>query len=713
MVEGPIAAGIPSVPALLARVRTSWRRGAIARGLLLGTSVGAAVAVTIVAVDLLLPLPAEVRRALRLLLAAGVVVSLARLLRAAFPGPGDRRLALLLEERHPVLERALSTALEPVPDGPVARAFRARLERAISALPARLGAGPSVRRPAAALVAAAGMALLLASLYPGGAGALRERWVALADPAAAPGAGPGRRVIAAAGRPGVETGLGRVRITTEPPAYSGLPTSEWRGEEIVPVLPGSRLRVEGAGPGEGVRASVIGGPALAVRPGGRWRVERVVSSSDRGLLLESLSGGTVAGRLVVPLAILPDLPPQVELTAPARDQVLAAGRGVVTVRATARDDYGVGSFRISWIRSRGSGESFSFEEGEWVWSSLQGAGREVRGEHRLDLGALSLEPGDVLHLRASARDLNTVDGPGAGVSITRTVRIARPDEMAEVTELHGFPIEAEREPILSQRMIILMTEELISRAPGLARAALLREAAKVATEQARLREEVSAQALTPSGDAQEEEHEEEADHDHDSRPIASVNRPLLEAYNAMWSAEADLRIGELRASLPAQYRALEILQAARESERVFARGRQRATPVDVTAARGTGKLEGAVPGDRLPAPATPSPLAARAELEAALARIARLGARAAAVELSGAAARLLAHPGVDPAAPAMLVRAAEAARRGSGGEAMRLARRALALLAPRGGEAALPVRLPAAVDPASAAYFRALGGGTP
>ncbi|MBW3629383.1 MAG: hypothetical protein KY464_08815, partial [Gemmatimonadetes bacterium] len=153
--------------------------------------------------------------------------------------------------------------------------------------------------------------------------------------------------------------------------------------------------------------------------------------------------------------------------------------------------------------------------------------------------------------------------------------------------------------------------------------------------------------------------------------------------------------------------------ASREAERVFARGRQNAAPVDLAAVRGTGKLEGALPSGRRPAPAVRTATLARAELEATLERIPRLSSRAAAVELGGAAARLLAHPGAGSSAPAMLVRAAEAARRGAPEEAMRLAQRALALLSPAGGVPSAPVLSPAAVDPTSAAYFRALGGGRP
>src|SRR5690606_31020612 len=111
---------------------------------------------------------------------------------------------------------------------------------------------------------------------------------------------------------------------------------------------------------------------------------------------------------VVPISVLQDREPAVTLHLPDEDIVLAAPRGVLPLRATAVDDHGVADFRISWILSRGSGESFSFTEGEWRWRDTERRTDGITGEYDLDIAAAGLEPGDVLHVRAVARDGNDV-----------------------------------------------------------------------------------------------------------------------------------------------------------------------------------------------------------------------------------------------------------------------------------------------------------------
>jgi hypothetical protein len=709
------APALPAARRVLARARASWRRALLLRVLAASLALLLGAAALLLAIDLLHPLAAPARALLRWLPLAAAAGPPLLALRRLVPGPDDRRLALLVEERHPQLESALSTLFDAAGDGPVARAFRARAEALLGGVDGAGVAPLRLRRPASALALATAVLPLLLALAPGGPAGAWQRWALLLETGAAGAAGARTAAATPAGAAGATPagGLAAARLTVEPPAYSGLPAREWEGEGLLAALPGSRIRARGvAAGGAEVRARVIGGAELAVRSADGWSVEWTLGAAERGLELEAVGGGEVVGRRIVPLLALADHPPTLELTEPAEDLVVAAPRGTIVVRASATDDHGVAGFHLGWIRSRGSGESFSFEEGRWAWDALERAGRTVRGAHRLDLGALGLRPGDVLHLRAVARDGNTVTGPGEGVSRTRMIRIAREDEMAEVTTLTGFPIEAEREPVLSQRMIILLTERLLARAPGLERDALFREAAGVADEQARLREQVGDQALAPTTGA-EEAHDHEA-HDHDADPILGVNRPLLEAYNLMWSAEGSLRIAELRESLPFQYEALRILQEMRQAERVFLRGRQPVAPIDVAAARGTGKMEGVEPVGRTAGSPAPSARGRLAELEALLPRLRALEPQAASVELGGLAARLLADPAVDAGSAALVVRAAEAARLGQPGEAARLLVRARALLAP-GGAVEGATLAPAAPggDPRAAEYFRNLGARRP
>jgi len=104
-----------------------------------------------------------------------------------------------------------------------------------------------------------------------------------------------------------------------------------------------------------------------------------------------------------------------------------------------------------------------------------------------------------------ARDGNDVTGPGEGVSSTRILRIALPEEAHLITSLVGLPLEAERDPVLSQRMILLLTQRLLAdMAGGLPGDSILPRSLQIAGEQRRLREQVGEQVYVRATGAMQE-----------------------------------------------------------------------------------------------------------------------------------------------------------------------------------------------------------------
>lgn len=746
--------------ALLGKVRAAWRRTTLTRGALLALAALAGSAAILVLADQLLSFPAGLRTVLRPLPLVGLVAVLAFAVRRAFPGPDDQRLALLAEERRPELEGYLVTALDAAGSGAAARVFLSRAAERLAGAGAEGVMAGRVAGPARGAATAVVACLVVFALVPGGARELGERWVRLAtDPATGVVIGGARIGGEEPGATGIFRGL---RARVEPPAYTGLPAHEYAGSEPIRAVAGSTLRITAEPPvaATALTARVLGGGELPVtRSDARLRVDWPLAAGHRGLALEARAADDVLARQVLAVTVVPDREPVVELVEPAEDLILATPSGVVPVLARAQDDHGVEDFRLTWILSRGSGESFSFTDGEAAWTAVRREEGALLGEYALDVAAAGLQPGDVIHLRAVARDANTVTGPGTGASVTRLIRVALPDEMDQASTLIGFPIEAEQQPILSQRMIILLTERLIARAGSMAPDEFRHESEMIAAQQARLRGRVAdliysrsmgadddhAEELplarggadrreggAAAGDSlSDEERErrmqavleaasratgtgtlEELGHDHDRDPSLFVNLPLIPAFNAMYEAERELRMGAPDASLPHQYRALEILQRVREAERIYLRGRQTVAPVDVAAARGTGKLDDASPTPRSPAPPSASGDAASAvaELTALAARLEHTPPRDAALALAGLAARVLDDPAADPEAGALLGRAAEAAGRGDAPEATSLAIQARAILAPRGLAGAAPPHAPPP-DAAGADYLRRLAQG--
>jgi hypothetical protein len=308
-----------------------------------------------------------------------------------------------------------------------------------------------------------------------------------------------------------------------------------------------------------------------------------------------------------------------------------------------------------------------------------------------------------VHLRAVARDGNDVSGPGVGTSETRAIRIARHDEYDSVAVEAAAPSEEEKS-VISERMLIMLAEALEKRRPALARDSLVKESGAIATDQKRLRRTVGEIVFTRLGG--ESSGEEHTDADSPARaktmqdmlaradsatnrsmdpidfaggesPVVAVNKPLLEAYNAMWDASTALEIAEPGRALPHMRRALAAIQRARSAERVYLRGRPPQVVVDVNRARLQGKDKGASSA-RLSRSA--SDLAARRRSER-FANIVALAARDASAAIDSLLILRVDALTESPTFAAALGDAADAMRRGksvAATEALARARRSLA-----------------------------------
>jgi hypothetical protein len=204
--------------------------------------------------------------------------------------------------------------------------------------------------------------------------------------------------------------------------------------------------------------------------------------------------------------------------------------------------------------------------------------------------------------------------------------------VARAGEFDSVSVEAAAPPdedkaVLSQRMLINLTEALVRRKARLARATFGDESRTIGRDQARLRKQVGDLVFSRLGDDPSGEHFHGDGHQHegqelrpamtpeellkaaenatdaaagkmldfegDETPVVAVNRPLLEAYNFMWDASRELNQGLPERALPPMYRALEAIQRARAAERLYLRSRPPRAVVDVDRVRLQGKEKGA------------------------------------------------------------------------------------------------------------------------
>jgi hypothetical protein len=75
-------------------------------------------------------------------------------------------------------------------------------------------------------------------------------------------------------------------------------------------------------------------------------------------------------------------------------------------------------------------------------------------------------------------------------------------------------------------------------------------------------------------------------------PIISINRPLLEAYNAMWDAGRALEQADTRGAIPHMKLALAAIERARAASRYYLRGKPPTVIIDIAKVRLAGKDTG-------------------------------------------------------------------------------------------------------------------------
>jgi hypothetical protein len=574
--------------------------------------------------DWVIDLPREARRlTIPLAWLVAVAVALALLWR----GRRARSLAstaLWIEERVPSLQYALVTSVE-APSSSVSpllahqidtvRWERTILPRALS----RAIVPPAVALAVAVLVVFGLPREVVARVSTPRVGDAVER----PDPAGSPRSSRLSPLVA--------------RVTA--PAYAPIAPMTLEDPHSIEALVGSRIELEGRGVADGISASIGDARIAATTHDGQWRLGVVMPARPAALRLRDRE----FEHLIV-LDSRPDSAPAMTMLAPQRDTILRTPTGRIIVRGDARDALGLASTWLEYIISSGQGESFRFRSGVLA-RRVHGGARHATLEIILSIDSLRLVPGDVVHVRLVARDRNPARDAGAGASETRVVRIARLGEYDSVAVEGAPPPEADTSAI-SQRMLLLLTEALVRREPRLARDTVVRESRAIGMDQARLRRrvgEIIFSRLTGEESA-EHSHEEEQrrgamtaeellraaeeatahgageplDFADGESPVVAINRPLLEAYNAMWAATGELNVGAPRRALPHMRAALAAIERARQAERVYLRGRPAAVVVDVNRARLAGKLDSVVPAGRTPLAVDTTTVPARRFARAAL-----------------------------------------------------------------------------------------------
>ena len=487
------------------------------------------------------------------------------------------RVALWIEERIPALHYSLVTAVEQS-GSPFAEA----MERIVARQDIGGATLTAVRRglvaSAAALITAA-LLLYVSTSDVGRAAGGRSRFGGFGASSSVP----------------VGSRLEGIQVVITPPAYTSGRTITLDDPSSIAALTGSSIAIRGKGSATGLTASVSVPMRIADANGG-WTLSFAMPARPAALTLRDRN----YDRIIV-LDPRADSPPKIVLTSPVRDTTLRAPQLAVHLNATATDDVGLGSGYFEYLITSGSGEIFT---GRAITTPVVNFGGSRGGSisATLNLASLKLVEGDIVSMRAIAQDGNTLSGPGVAKSDTRTIRIARAGEYDSLSVDAAAPPPLDSS-LVSQRMLIAMTEKLVREQPNLARPELVKRSTEIGDLEDGIRKRIrdilsdgeeSPVQLQAGDQAQTVEEMESPDQINGSK-----DPDLAAAYKPLWEAVRSLQIAEPAPALPPMRLALKALDRARLANRLYLRGTPPKIIVNLQRVRLTGKEKGS-PNTRTP-----------------------------------------------------------------------------------------------------------------
>ena len=370
----------------------------------------------------------------------------------------------------------------------------------------------------------------------------------------------------------------RVTATIEPPAYTGLPTQTILDPAELRAVEGSALTLTIAAAGNRVIIAHDEASSTVAR-GADGRFTQRLALSKTGVVVVSTDDGR---KRIVSLIVAPDNLPVVRLTAPGRDLIYSGGNPRIVFDARATDDFGLRNLRLEYTKVSGSGEQFEFKTGAIPFTIERASAREWRGAATRALADLALADGDMLVYRAVASDAR----PGDGSASSDAFFIEISKRGVAAGDSFTLP-EEETRYALSQQMLIVKTERLITQRPGMAPSEVAEGALNLAVEQRMIRAEF---VFMLGGEVQDEAVEaEESTELQEGRQQNRGQRDVREAAQAMSRAGRYLTGAQLTPALAAERAAVAALQRAFSKDRYILRALATRNPLDMSR-RLTGNL---------------------------------------------------------------------------------------------------------------------------
>lgn len=391
--------------------------------------------------------------------------------------------------------------------------------------------------------------------------------------------------------------IGDLVVEVQSPSYAGIAPQALRNPVRVVALENSRLELTMASAADSLVVVTRTGSDTVLTPNAsgtfRWNM---TANEDGFVALEPRTkAGRVGTRHLVTITVRTDELPRVRIVDPTKDLIVADARRTLAVRIDANDDLAIASLRLRYTRVSGSGERFTFDEGEIPVTVVRTSRNQWAARATLALESLLKEAGDLVVYRAVVSD--TRPGSPPVESDALIAELASPGGIAAL----GFSLDPDEDRYgLSQQMVILKTEKLLARKASMSAAAVQDEAMQLAAEQQRVRAEFVfmmggefAQEIgvdNSMGDL-DETHEAESESDLSAGRMANRGRTsLLAAVRAMSRASTALNSSEIASALASEKTALTQLQDAFARSRFLMRALSEREQLDMSR-RLSGRLD--------------------------------------------------------------------------------------------------------------------------
>lgn len=388
--------------------------------------------------------------------------------------------------------------------------------------------------------------------------------------------------------------VSHVDIEVEAPAYTARKGQTLRDPARIEALAGSTVKISVESNASSVVIETIEGKDTLVSNGKQIFTGSVIASADGFVAIEPSNANAKGTRTLIGLTVNADLAPRVKLLAPGKDMMFPDGNRSMSVTLEADDDLALSTLKLKYTKVSGSGERFTFTEGEVPLQFTKASDASWKAHANWNLATLQLDAGDMVVYRAAAQDKR----PGAPISESDSY-------IAEIKQIGsdaaaGFAIDPDQDKYaLSQQMIIVKTERLIAKRASMTSEAFTAEAADISVEQRRVRAEFVfmmggelEDAPGPDDDPNVLHEEAEAEGEADVLDGRGANRgrlALVRAVRAMSAVMKLLNEGSVPEALPPAKLALKELEQAFSHTRIILRALTQAERIDLTR-RMTGEL---------------------------------------------------------------------------------------------------------------------------